>query len=174
MQHPLYQQLPLREHLGSQYFPEIQVFPPSFSSILYEVRPRGGDTTELSVWYEVVQEDNRTIVPADQSMTRLYISTSLLNETTAYQVNIHYLDKGTEPVEINFWNITSNEWTIAFSTIIRKNTDTWRTHTFVVSDASRSDSKFAVLGVYAHNVDFEFDYFQVTTIQVAQAQINLG
>ena len=169
-QHPLYQQLPLRQHLGSQYLPEIQVFPPAFNSILYEVRPQGGETTELSVWYEVIHEDNKTIVSADQSMTRLYISTALLNETTAYQVNIHYLDKGTEPAEINFWNMTSNEWTIAFSTIIRYNTDSWRTHTFTISATSRNDSKFAVLGLYANGVDFEFDYFQVTPIQLNPTQ----
>jgi hypothetical protein len=171
-QHPLYQQLPFRQHLGSQYLPEIQVFPPAFNSILYEVRPQGGETTELSVWYDVIQEDNRTIVPADQSMTRLYISTSSLNETTAYQVNIHYLDKGTEPAEINFWNMTSNIWTIGFSTIIRYNTDSWRTHTFTISATSRNDSKFAVLGVYANGVDFEFDYFQVTPVQVNPTQIS--
>jgi hypothetical protein len=164
--HPLYDQLPLTHHLGSQYFPEIQVFPPAFNSMLYEVKPQGGNATELSVWYEVIEEGNRTIVPANQSNTRLYISTSLLNETTAYQIGIHYLDKGTEPVEFNFWNITSNEWTIAFSTIIRNNTDGWRTHTFTISETSRNDSKFAVLGVYAHDVDFQFDYFQVTPTQI--------
>jgi len=171
-QHPLYQQLPFKQYLGSQYLPAIQVFPPAFNSILYEVRPQGGEATELSIWYEVIQEGNRTIVPADQSMTRLYISTSLLNETTAYQLKVHYLDRGTEPVEINFWNITSNEWTIAFSTIIRNNTNSWNTHNFTVLETSRTDSKFAVLGIYAHEVDFEFDYFQATPIQVTPTQVN--
>ena len=166
--HPLYDQLLLTHQLGLPYFPEIQVFPPSFNSILYEVRPQGGNLTGLVCWYGVTEEDNMTIIPANQTMTRLYISTPLLNETTAYQVNIHYLDVGNEPVEINFWNITSNKWTIPVSTITRNNSGNWRTHTFTFSETSRTDAKFAVFGIYAHDVDFQFDYFQATPIQINQ------
>jgi len=133
---------------------------------LYEVRPQGGNLTSLFVWQGVIEEGNRTIIPPDQTKTRFYISTPLINATTAYKVSIHYLNVGNESVEINFWNITSNEWTIPFSTIIRTNSGDWRTHTFIFSETSAAYSKFTVFGIYSHHVDFQFDYVQVTLTQI--------
>ncbi len=168
--HPLIDSLPLTNLLGSQYFPEIKAFPPSFNSILYEVRPQGGNLTSLCAWYGVSEEGNWTIVPADQTTTRLYISIPFLNLTTACQVTIHYLDNGNAPVYVNFWNITSNKWTIPFSTVVRNNSNIWRNHTFTFSITSNVGSRSAVFGIYPHDVDFKIDYLQVSLAKIAYAR----
>jgi len=161
----LFRMLPLTKFLGSPTFPIIFQ---KGSSVIYKVGSLQADEVIQNPKLAylgpnglrdlIVSGAKAKAVITGNASPRLYV-----DARRPTIIRVTYFDLGEGSLSINLYNPHTRTWIYDYATIVKKNTDEWRTYEFL---APVSESGFVEFGLYAHREDFVIGRIEASPLQL--------
>jgi len=175
----LWDLLPLKSFLGSPWFPKI--FDPTPTTLMgdeggtiYKVGPVPTSLTDSSLtlisinqqgWmsHEIGNKTYMSIIadkyaPLLSDAPRIYVATPSLT-----LVKITYLDEGTGQLSIHLYNPHTRTWIHDYATIMKRDTNKWKTYEFLAPICERG---FVEFGLHAYYENFTTSKIEAVPLQL--------